>query len=108
MCVLTPIKCEKYFSFTLVNSRKEERKKYSNLEINNSKTSCFIWMIPVTWNIEIASEFSGRLAPELQGRIKRYKESIPLFTRYQVESQIETAYQREVQLNNGGSVIIDQ
>ena len=57
---------------------------------------------------EIASEFSGRLAPELQGRIKRYKESIPLFTRYQVESQIETAYQREVQLNNGGSVIIDQ
>ena len=57
---------------------------------------------------EKASEFAGRLAPELQDRVKRYSEAIPLFTRYQVESQIETAYQREVQLNNGGSIIIDQ
>tara|TARA_B100000686_G_scaffold152475_1_gene159706 strand:+ start:6783 stop:8876 length:2094 start_codon:yes stop_codon:yes gene_type:complete len=55
-----------------------------------------------------ASEFAGRLSPELQERVKRYTESIPLFTRYQVESQIETAYQREVQLNNGGAIIIDQ
>ena len=57
---------------------------------------------------EKASEFSGRLAPELQDRVKRYSEAIPLFTRYQVESQIETAYQREVKLSNGGSIIIDQ
>jgi len=57
---------------------------------------------------EKAFEFAGRLAPELQDRVKRYSEAIPLFTRYQVESQIETAYQREVQLNNGGSIIIDQ
>jgi len=57
---------------------------------------------------EKASEFAGRLAPELQDRVKRYSEAIPLFTRYQVESQIETAYQREVHLNNGGSIIIDQ
>ena len=55
-----------------------------------------------------ASEFAGRLAPELQDRVKRYSEAIPLFTRYQVESQIETAYQREVKLSNGGSIIIDQ
>ena len=57
---------------------------------------------------EKAFEFAGRLAPELQDRVKRYSEAIPLFTRYQVESQIETAYQREVHLNNGGSIIIDQ
>ena len=57
---------------------------------------------------EKASEFSARLAPDLQDRVKRYNEAIPLFTRYQVESQIETAYQREVELNNGGSITIDQ
>jgi len=57
---------------------------------------------------EKALEFSGRLAPDLQDKIKRYNEAIPLFTRYQVESQIETAYQREVELNNGGSITIDQ
>lgn len=57
---------------------------------------------------EKASEFASRLAPELQDRIKRYNEIIPLFTRYQVETQIETAYQRKVDLNNGGSIVIDQ
>jgi ribonuclease E len=57
---------------------------------------------------EKASEFAGRLTPELQDRVKRYSEAIPLFTRYQVESQIETAYQREVKLSNGGSITIDQ
>ena len=57
---------------------------------------------------EKAYEFSGRLAPDLQDKVKRYDEAIPLFTRYQVESQIETAYQREVGLNNGGSITIDQ
>ena len=57
---------------------------------------------------EKASEFASRLAPELQDRIKRYDEIIPLFTRYQVETKIETAYQRKVELNNGGSIIIDQ
>ncbi len=57
---------------------------------------------------EKASEFAGRLAPDLQDKVKRYNEAVPLFTRYQVESQIETAYQREVELNNGGSITIDQ
>jgi len=57
---------------------------------------------------EKAYEFTGRLTPDLQEKIKRYDESIPLFTRYQVESQIETAYQREVKLVSGGSIIIDQ
>ena len=55
-----------------------------------------------------ACEFSSRLMPDFEERIKRYDESIPLFTRYQIESQIETAYQREVNLISGGSVVIDQ
>ena len=57
---------------------------------------------------EKAHEFASRLSPELQDKVKRYNESVPLFTRYQVESQIETAYQREVKLPSGGSIIIDQ
>ncbi len=57
---------------------------------------------------EQAQDFASRLAPEYLERIKRYDESIPLFTRYQIESQIETAYQREVTLQNGGSISIDQ
>ncbi len=57
---------------------------------------------------EQAREFVSRLMPDFEDRIKRYEESIPLFTRYQIESQIETAYQREVNLTSGGSVVIDQ
>ena len=57
---------------------------------------------------EQAQDFASRLTPEDLERIKRYDESIPLFTRYQIESQIETAYQREVTLQNGGSISIDQ
>jgi len=57
---------------------------------------------------EQAHDFASRLAPDFIDRIKRYDESIPLFTRYQIESQIETAYQREVTLENGGSISIDQ
>ena len=46
--------------------------------------------------------------PDYEDKIKRYDESIPLFTRYQIESQIETAYQRNVELQSGGSIVIDQ
>ena len=45
--------------------------------------------------------------PEQSNIIKRYENSLPLFTRYQIESQIETAYQREVKLESGGSIVID-
>ena len=55
-----------------------------------------------------AHEFTSKVMPDYVDRIKRYDESIPLFTRYQIESQIETAYQREVKLVNGGSIVIDQ
>src|SRR6056300_989373 len=38
---------------------------------------------------------------------KDYKEEIPLFNRYQIESQIELAFQREISLSSGGSIVID-
>jgi ribonuclease E len=57
---------------------------------------------------EKAFDFTSKLLPDYEDRIKRYDESIPLFTRYQIESQIETAYQRDVNLPSGGSIVIDQ
>jgi len=57
---------------------------------------------------EKAHDFTSKLMPDFEDRIKRYDEATPLFTRYQVESQIETAFQREVTLPSGGSIVIDQ
>ncbi len=57
---------------------------------------------------EKAHDFTTKLMPDFEEKIKKYDEAIPLFTRYQIESQIETAYQREVSLPSGGSIVIDQ
>ena len=57
---------------------------------------------------EKAFDFTSKLMPDFEDKIKRYDEAIPLFTRYQIESQIETAYQRDVELPSGGSIVIDQ
>lgn len=46
--------------------------------------------------------------PDFLTRVKLYKDDIPLFNRYQVESQIESAYTREVRLPSGGSIVIDR
>lgn len=46
--------------------------------------------------------------PDFVNKVKFYKDEIPLFNRYQVESQIESAFQREVRLPSGGSVVFDQ
>ncbi len=54
-----------------------------------------------------ASQFVEMVMPNYANRIKQYQDEIPLFNRYQVESQIETAFQREVQLPSGGSIVID-
>jgi len=54
-----------------------------------------------------ASEFMQRIMPQYVAKVKLYQESVPLFTRYQIESQIETAFQREVNLPSGGSIVID-
>jgi ribonuclease E len=45
--------------------------------------------------------------PDFVNRIKLYKDPTPLFTRFQIESQIESAFQREVRLPSGGSIVID-
>lgn len=46
--------------------------------------------------------------PDFVNKVKLYRDEIPLFNRYQVESQIESAFQREVRLPSGGSVVFDQ
>ncbi|OUS30743.1 ribonuclease E [Thalassotalea sp. 42_200_T64] len=45
--------------------------------------------------------------PDFLSKVKLYKGDVPLFTHYQIESQIETAFQREVRLPSGGSIVID-
>ena len=56
---------------------------------------------------EEASEFIERVMPDQSKILNKYENTLPLFTRYQIESQIETAYQREVKLTSGGSIVID-
>ncbi|AZZ91534.1 ribonuclease E [Hahella sp. KA22] len=54
-----------------------------------------------------ALNFVKAVMPNFENRIKLYQDDIPLFNRYQIESQIETAFQREVKLPSGGSIVID-
>ncbi|MFO1373063.1 MAG: Rne/Rng family ribonuclease [Agitococcus sp.] len=54
-----------------------------------------------------AIDFVRQVMPHFQNKIKLYRDTVPLFNRYQIESQIETAYQREVKLPSGGSIVID-
>jgi ribonuclease E len=54
-----------------------------------------------------AMAFVQQVMPHYQSKIKLYKDTVPLFNRYQIEGQIETAYQREVRLPSGGSIVID-
>ncbi|CDI04197.1 RNase E: endoribonuclease for rRNA processing and mRNA degradation [Candidatus Competibacter denitrificans Run_A_D11] len=54
-----------------------------------------------------AQDFMQQVMPHHLSRLKPYQDSIPLFTRFQIESQIETAYQREVSLPSGGGIVID-
>ena len=56
---------------------------------------------------EQASGFVGQVMPHLKSRVKRYDSDVPLFNRYQIEGQIESAFQREVRLPSGGSIVID-
>lgn len=51
--------------------------------------------------------FVRAVMPTFENKIKVYKDEIPLFSRYQIEAQIETAFQREVKLPSGGSIVID-
>ena len=56
---------------------------------------------------EQAHEFIDPVMPAYKDRIKFYDDQVPLFSRFQIESQIESAFQREVKLQSGGSVVID-
>jgi len=54
-----------------------------------------------------AEDFIRQVMPNNLKKIKLYEDSIPLFNRFQIESQIESAYQREVRLPSGGAIVID-
>lgn len=56
---------------------------------------------------EKARDFIQHVMPQHVYKVKPYQDTIPLFTRFQIESQIESAYQREVTLPSGGSIVID-
>ncbi|KJS04776.1 MAG: ribonuclease E, partial [Gammaproteobacteria bacterium BRH_c0] len=55
----------------------------------------------------LASAFVQQVMPSFHSKVKFYQDSIPLFNRYQIENQIETAFMREVKLPSGGSIVID-
>jgi len=56
---------------------------------------------------EEAKNFAELVIPDQKNKVKLYDEEIPLFNRYQIESQIELAFQREISLPSGGSIVMD-
>jgi len=56
---------------------------------------------------EKAKDYVQKLRPDAVSRVKLYKDTAPLFNRFQIESQIESAYHRQVQLPSGGALVID-
>jgi len=54
-----------------------------------------------------AREFIERCMPHNARKLKQYTDDVPLFNRYQIEQQIESAFQREVRLPSGGAIVID-
>ena len=54
-----------------------------------------------------AKQFINAVIPDHADKVKFYDEEIPLFNRYQIEAQIELAFQREISLPSGGSIVID-
>src|SRR6056300_127921 len=55
----------------------------------------------------LCAAFIQQVMPSFNSKVKLYEDPIPLFNRYQVENQIETAFMREVKLPSGGSIVID-
>src|SRR5216117_2624399 len=56
---------------------------------------------------EQAQQFMSHVMPANVSRVKLYKDDVPLFSRFQIEHQIETAYARQVPLMSGGAIVID-
>ncbi|TAL82780.1 MAG: Rne/Rng family ribonuclease [Rhodanobacter sp.] len=55
-----------------------------------------------------ARDFMQQVMPNALRKLKLYKDDTPLFTRYQIETQIDSAFDRQVRLPSGGSIVIDQ
>ena len=56
---------------------------------------------------EQARQFMAHVMPNTISRVKLYQDQVPLFSRFQIEHQIETAFSRSVQLPSGGAIVID-
>jgi len=56
---------------------------------------------------EQAKAFMAQVMPANVNRVKRYRDDVPLFSRFQIEHQIETAFARQVNLPSGGAIVID-
>ncbi len=56
---------------------------------------------------DAAQQFMRSMMPRMLPRLKLYESDIPLFSRYQIEQQIESAFSREVRLESGGAIVID-
>ncbi|MDQ8021673.1 MAG: Rne/Rng family ribonuclease [Moraxellaceae bacterium] len=56
---------------------------------------------------EQAQQFMAHVMPGTVNRVKRYRDDVPLFSRFQIEHQIESAYSRQVNLGSGGAIVID-
>jgi len=54
-----------------------------------------------------AERFINQVMPLYAKKLRRYEDEVPLFSRYQIESQIESAFRREVSLPSGGAIVID-
>jgi len=54
-----------------------------------------------------AKQFMNHVMPDNAARVKRYRDDAPLFSRFQIEHQIETAFSRTVNLPSGGAIVID-
>ena len=57
---------------------------------------------------EQARDFIQSVMPQNLRKLKMYQDDIPLFNRFQIESQIENAYERQIRLPSGGSIVVDQ
>lgn len=58
-------------------------------------------------SFEQANQFVDQVMPQYKSRLKLYESDVPLFNRYQIEGQIESAFNREVRLPSGGALVID-
>ncbi|WP_157315140.1 Rne/Rng family ribonuclease [Chitinibacter sp. GC72] len=57
---------------------------------------------------EQAQQFMSHVMPNNVHKVKFYQDDVPLFSRFQIEHQIETAYSREVSLPSGGAIVLDR